>query len=455
MKDKNNNLDDISEQYLEEMESNNKIFEQKIQNLNELIIRQSPKKIKEEKQNEDTINKENSSSKKRKNRTRSHNEIQKNLYKINLNEFNEEIDIKNYSFKKNKNEFSNYKNNEYDTSFDYLHKKSKKNIMSETKFNHSNKYSNQNDYLIENIKNLIVSKDKKRNNNHIKCNKCNALLLEIEDKKIKIDNLENKIKYLKLKIDNIIIDNKKLEKENENLNNKLSEVISKVDNYKIDSSKYLQKLDDLKLENKRINIEYLNLNNEYNKIKEENEKLKSNVGELHILIYNYQKHLNLKTFNLDKERYNQDRYNIANNDNLYNKKAHNLSDFAHINYKYNNEDNRNNIFYKKRDEMKYNNYDDSKGNKYNYYKTNYNNDSLMNINERDKKIRKGELNYLENYLNSLLKDRIRLENELNEIDDNPQTLSNIKSRNNIKDKILQNNNEILIIKKKLQKLRGY
>ena len=156
MKDKNNNLDDISEQYLEEMESNNKIFEQKIQNLNELIINQSPKKIKEEKQNEDTINKENSSSKKRKNRTRSNNEIQKNLYKINLNEFNEEIDIKNYSFKKNKNEFSNYKNNEYDTSFDYLHKKSKKNIMSETKFNHSNKYSNQNDYLIENIKNLIV-----------------------------------------------------------------------------------------------------------------------------------------------------------------------------------------------------------------------------------------------------------------------------------------------------------
>jgi prefoldin subunit 5 len=257
---------------------------------------------------------------------------------------------------------------------------------------------------------------------------------------------------LKLKIDNIIIDNKKLEKENENLNNKLNEIITKFDDYKIDSSNYLQKLDYLKLENKKIDIELLNLNNEYNKLKEEKEKLKSTVDEQNILIYNYQKELNSKTFNLDKGRYKLDRYNITNNDNIYNNKIDNLNEYDDMNYKYSNEDNKNNFFYKKREDINYNDIDDSKGSKYNYYMTN---DSLVNTNKTDKKIKKGELNYLENYMNSLLKERIKLENELNEIANYPQTLSNIKSRNNIKDKILLNNNEILNIKKKLQKLRGY
>ena len=78
MKDKSNNLDDINKKYLKEMESNNKIFEQKIQNLNELMIQETPKRIISKKQNEEFINNENlKKSKKKNNRTRSDNEIQK------------------------------------------------------------------------------------------------------------------------------------------------------------------------------------------------------------------------------------------------------------------------------------------------------------------------------------------------------------------------------------------
>jgi len=93
MKDKNNNLDEISEQYLKEMESNNKIFEEKIKNLNQLMIKPSQKKILVEKQNEEIINKENSQSSKK-----------------------EKID----------------------TNFDYLYKISKKINMPETQINQSN-----------------------------------------------------------------------------------------------------------------------------------------------------------------------------------------------------------------------------------------------------------------------------------------------------------------------------
>ena len=58
-------------------------------------------------------------------------------------------------------------------------------------------------------------------------------------------------------------------------------------------------------------------------------------------------------------------------------------------------------------------------------------------------------------MSSLLKEKSKLENELEEIPKNPRTLNDIKFRNNSKDKIAQNNNEIKNIQKKLKKERGY
>jgi len=65
------------------------------------------------------------------------------------------------------------------------------------------------------------------------------------------------------------------------------------------------------------------------------------------------------------------------------------------------------------------------------------------------------LNYFENYLSTLLKERCQLENDLNEIMNSPRTLSDIKLKNNISDKIALNDNEIQKTKNKLKKLRGY
>ena len=82
----------------------------------------------------------------------------------------------------------------------------------------------------------------------------------------------------------------------------------------------------------------------------------------------------------------------------------------------------------------------------------YNNNikTIMEIQQK-----KSEINYLENYLSSLLKERSKLENELEEMPKNPRTLTDIKSKNKIKDKISQNKNEIQNIQKKLKKERGY
>ena len=74
--------------------------------------------------------------------------------------------------------------------------------------------------------------------------------------------------------------------------------------------------------------------------------------------------------------------------------------------------------------------------------------------EKNKKFKKGELNYLENYLSTLLKERTQLENDLSEIPDHPRTLKDIKLKNSIKDKITQNDKEIFNIQKQLKNIRG-
>ena len=86
---------------------------------------------------------------------------------------------------------------------------------------------------------------------------------------------------------------------------------------------------------------------------------------------------------------------------------------------------------------------------------NYNdNNESKSIAEKNKKFKKGELNYLENYLSTLLKERTQLENDLSEIPDHPRTLKDIKLKNSIKDKITQNDKEIFNIQKQLKNIRG-
>ena len=59
------------------------------------------------------------------------------------------------------------------------------------------------------------------------------------------------------------------------------------------------------------------------------------------------------------------------------------------------------------------------------------------------------------YISNLLKERCKLENELIEVTESPRTLSDIKLKNNINDKIDLNEKEIQNTKNKLKIIRGY
>ena len=450
MKNRKNKFDNMNELYLKEMELNNFLFEKKIKNLNE-SLNNNPQKLIQKK----IIN----------------NNQEENLESDNENDMSkkiiDEINMNNFTFK--------LKGNEGNPNLEGNYIKTNENIELEQKLKSLGKGNNK-DYLINDLKKEIEEKNKKERITHINCQKCNLLEREIDYNQYQIKKLENNIKQFKIKIDNLIIDNKKLQKENDNLNNKLKEIISEAEINKIDSKNYLQKISDLKLENKKINIDYLNLSNEYNILRKENEKLKSTIDEQNVIIFNNQKRnqFQSKTFKTNSNTHSN-RYKVDNIYKAYISTEYDTKDEPdHKSYDYNNstensEKNKKNINFKKYNYLRkklnsenknYNNnsneVNDYKGSKYNYCKDDYYNDArLLIIKEKNKEVKKSEINYLENYLNSLLKERNRLENELSDIPENPQTLTDIKLRNNIKDKILQSDNELKSIKQKLKKLRGY
>jgi hypothetical protein len=158
------------------------------------------------------------------------------------------------------------------------------------------------EYLIKELRNQIKEKNKKEKISHRKCNEYNNLLIlkELDDKILKIKKQENNIQYLKLEINNLIFSNKKLMKENGELNSKNNVIMTEADVNKIDFLNYLQRLNDLQLENKKLNIELLKPNNELNLIKEDNAKIISEINEQNALIYNCQK--NLKHLNSSQKK---------------------------------------------------------------------------------------------------------------------------------------------------------
>ena len=456
MKNRKNKFDSMNERYLKEMESNNFLFEKKIKNLNESLKENNPKNSIQKKIINNNLEDKYESD--------SENDISKKII--------DEINMNNFIFKMNES-------GKNKIAPDGNYTKYNENRELEQKIKTLEKENNYKDYLINDLKKEIEEKNKKERITHINCQKCNLLERENDYNQYQIKKLENNIKQLKLKIDNLIIDNKKLQNEKDNLNNKIKEIITESDINKMDSKNYLQKLNDLKLENKKINIDYLNLSNEYNILRKENEKLKSTIDEQNAIIFNNQKRNQFnKTFKNNLNAHSH-RYKVDNIYKAYVSTEYDTSDDrGHKSYdKYyfteNSEENenKNNIICKKnnylrkkpKSEDKNNNnnnnssdFNDYKGSKYNYSKDDYYNDAgLLIIKEKNKEVKKSEINYLENYLNSLLKERNRLENELSDIPEPPQTLTDIKLRNNIKDKIFQSDSELKNIKQRLKKLRGY
>ena len=227
------------------------------------------------------------------------------------NNSNNELNIKNLNNYTCKKKESNKIINNIESDNNLELKKKIKSLEEENNFK---------DYLINDLRNRIMDKNKKEKISHTNCNDYNKLIKEIEDKNYQIDKLENNIKLFQLKIDNLILDNKNLLKENDILNNKIENYEHDADINKNDSLNYLQKIKDLKSENKKLNIEFLNLSKEYNIIKKEKENLKSIIDEQKINIFDYQKQLNYKTINKSQSK-NKNNENANRNqyecDNIY------------------------------------------------------------------------------------------------------------------------------------------
>ena len=388
------NIDIINYHYLKELENNSNIFNQKIKNLNDSILNS-------EKKNISYITKSNKNHKKiRLNKSQIMNEnnkyknilSQRDLNLININDTN------NYTFKvKQKEKEKKIR----EDNFIEINKELKKR-MKEIENENDNK-----DYLINDLKNQIQQMNEKyKKYDDINCFDYNQLMIDNDDKKNTIQKLENIIKNLNSTIEDLNFENKNLKEENLKLKNKIDNILSKNDINKINCLDIINEINKLKLDNKKLNKEYQNLIEKYELIKQEKEKQNSLIEELNIIIYNYQKQLNP---------------NINTNISL----------------------NGNNVDIERKNENKLKS-------KYEYKKYDYNNEEYTS-----QKITNNEINYLENYLSSLLREKCKLENELIEVVDYPKTLSDIKLKTNINDKIILNEKEIKKIRYRLKLLRGY
>ena len=418
---------------------------------------------------------------------------QKKSFDISYNKYKIEED----DFKKENNNDSILNNK----LFDY--EKEIRQLKNENEYNH---------YVIEDLKNQLSKnkqKDEQIDFNKISKDDYNNLLKDLESKDNIIDKIKEDLKNLKFKFDNLLIENKKLKTENENLKNQKEELKAETSANKTENSNILERLNKLELMNKKLNKEFLNLSNDYKKVKDEKEKLKSIIDEQNATIFNYEKQLSSKPKTQKYEKfydYNENKMNLGTNlekkyesnnyddenfkynystekrnkfngfnNNEYENYNNNEEDNYYTNYKKVNENKENEFEYKKpytttdrnknkfhleerkTEKLNYNyndfDLDNEKNKSYKFNMKKSNSKSFDIINEKNSKLKKSELNYLENYLNSLLKERSKLEKMSNEIPLHPRTLKDIKLRNSIKDKIDHNENEIMITQQQLKNIR--
>ena len=291
------------------------------------------------------------------------------------------------------------------------------------------------DNIINELKEKIKINEENKKININNVFEYNRLILDIEDKNKIIDKLKNVIKFLKVKNEELNTKIDKTTNDNLNLKNKIAELTSDTD-YKINYLNSIKKIKELELVNKKLNIELSNISYKYNKIKDDNEKLNSLIDQQNNIIYNLQKQLDSQPEN-----------NYISNNSDINKNSFDIDIDNIDSYKYKNNLKRKENFY---DSNIIKNKRDNLLSSYDYDKSDYNLNSTNNSISAKK-----NLNYFENYLSTLLKERCQLENDLNEIMNSPRTLSDIKLKNNISDKIALNDNEIQKTKNKLKKLRGY
>ena len=428
MDNDDNNIENISminDQYLKELETNNNLFNQKIKNLNNYLINS-------DKKNKSIISKKYNYKYKNFGLNNSqivetnNNNLKKDFEQRDLNSIdtnNNNNNINNFTFKKRESEKEIRDNNMIE-----INKELKKRIKILKNENEAK------DIIIIDLKEKLKQNDK---NKKLNANifEYNQLIMNIEDKNKIIDKLKNVIKFLKDKNEELNTRNEKLKNDNSNLKNKIDDITSKND-YKINNLDLIKKINELELVNKKLNLELSNILDKYNTIKDDIEKLNSLINQKNNIIYNLQKQLTTPSV-----------YNHVSNYSDINKDNFDIDIDNIDSHKYKNNLKRKENFY---DSNIITNNRSNILNSFDYNKNNYYNDNNNNLMSK-----KNNLNYFENYLSALLKERYQLENDLTEIMSNPLTLSDIKLKNHINDKISFNNNEIQKTKAKLKKLRGY
>ena len=414
----------INQQYLKELETNNALFNQKIKNLNNYLIN-SDKKNKLNNNRKHNYSYKNFGLNNSQIIERSNNNIKYNFNQRDLNTLDiENNNINNFTFKRKESEKELRDNNMIE-----INKELKKKIK---ELKNENEYK---DNIINELKEKIKINEENKKININNVFEYNRLILDIEDKNKIIDKLKNVIKFLKVKNEELNTKIDKTTNDNLNLKNKIAELTSDTD-YKINYLNSIKKINELELVNKKLNIEISNISYKYNKIKDDNEKLNSLIDQQNNIIYNLQKQLDSQPEN-----------NYISNNSDINKNSIDIDIDNIDSYKYKNNLKRKENFY---DSNIIKNKRDNLLSSYDYDKSDYNLNSTNNSISAKK-----NLNHFENYLSTLLKERCQLENDLNEIMNSPRTLSDIKLKNNISDKIALNDNEIQKTKNKLKKLRGY
>ena len=470
-----NNIDDLNKGYLKEMEANNFLFEEKMNKLNNLISSNNKNKKNDDIKEKMIIN-DFIINKKENNNEINYNNLPEDSYLKNdykkrdlvedTKSFNEKYNGKEYiSRDENKFKCKSQRNDKNNDKIKY-NENNKENISSikimdlEKKINQLNNENNYKNNLIEDLKFQI----KQKSNGNLNENEYNSLLKE---KNEYIDKLKKEIKDLRFRNDNLILENKKMKNENDNLISQKEELKAELDSNKLDYLNNSEKINKLEFMHKKLNKDYLILSNDFKLLKNENEKLKSIIEEQNNIIFNYKKQLNNNTSKRNYNELSKDDFNqFKNRDEKKNeieRKNNDIYDYDKYNYDKNDYDKNENFNYKYKYEIQNNKikYDDEmqkeEYNPYSNFKGKYNykiNENINNIFEKNRKAKKGELNYLENYLSGLLKERTQLEKSFSEIPEHPRTLKDIKLKNSIKDKIIQNDKEVFNTQNQLKKIRG-
>ena len=404
--------DTINKNYIEEMERNSKLFEEKMNKLNSefnedndlLNLDFNKKKFNTKKlpiknnmkqyNNSKTMTSLSSSNpfkyKKDENNNRK-NKILKKRYDIDLNKINNFSAFnnnRNYEDDKNKSlqKIKNYK------SIDNRDKK----LLEELRENIIEKSD-----LIKKLSSELKQKEKiSSDNRYIENNSSQEKTSkELKSKDMDIKNKEEEIKNLKMKFDSIFAQNKNMKSVLQKKNDELDGLKAVINNMKEDTKSSRNKYNELNLKQKKLQQEYDILNKEYNLLNTEKENLKKMLNDQKANELNLKKEIaelknviNILNEKLKKATSNKTKIDIQNNENSKNKDINRNNNMPfkkgdyNMEYKnmVNEENNNNDHLYKK----------NINNNNLNYYnddieeKVIYNNND-EDLSDEDEKIKKG------------------------------------------------------------------